>query len=60
MKSERSKKMEVRKVEGKPLREVTVKIGLERIDTQEGINGRGVVRQWGNRAGYELRVCQKK
>ena len=29
--------MEVRKVEGKPLREVTVKIGLERIDTQEGI-----------------------
>ena len=31
------KKMEVRKVEGKTLREVTVKIGLERIDTQEGI-----------------------
>jgi len=29
--------MEVRKVEGKPLSEVTVKIGLERIDTQEGI-----------------------
>jgi len=24
-------------VEGKPLREVTVKIGLERIDTQEGV-----------------------
>jgi len=31
------KKMEVRKVEGKTLREVIVKIGLERIDTQEGI-----------------------
>jgi len=31
------KKIEVRKVEGKILREVTVKIGLERIDTQEGI-----------------------
>ena len=31
------KKMEVRKVEEKALREVTVKIGLERIDTQEGI-----------------------
>ena len=30
-------KKEVRKVEGKTLREVTVKIGLERIDTQEGI-----------------------
>ena len=29
--------MEVRKVEGKPLREVTVKIGLERINIQEGI-----------------------
>ena len=29
--------MEVRKVEGKPLRKVTVKIGLERIDTQEGV-----------------------
>ena len=28
---------EVRKAEGKILREVTVKIGLERIDTQEGI-----------------------
>jgi len=27
----------VRKTEGKILREVTVKIGLERIDTQEGI-----------------------
>jgi len=29
--------MEVRKAEGKVLREVIVKIGLERIDTQEGI-----------------------
>jgi len=29
--------MEVRKVEGRTLREVTVKIGLERIDMQEGI-----------------------
>ena len=27
----------VRKTEGRTLREVTVKIGLERIDTQEGI-----------------------
>ena len=31
------KEMEVRKSEGKPLREVTIKIGLERLDTQEGI-----------------------
>jgi len=29
--------MEERKVEGRTSREVTVKIGLERIDTQEGI-----------------------
>ena len=29
--------MEVRKVEGRTLREVMVNIGLERIDTQEGI-----------------------
>ena len=28
---------EIRKSEGRPLREVTIKIGLERIDTQEGI-----------------------
>jgi len=28
---------EVRKAEGKTLREVTIKIGLERLDTQEGI-----------------------
>jgi len=31
------KKKEVRKLEEKTLREVTVKIGLERIDTQEGV-----------------------
>ena len=31
------KEMKVRKVGKKTLREVTVKIGLERIDTQEGI-----------------------
>ena len=37
MKSEESKKIEVRKVEEKTLREVTVKIGLERVDIQEGI-----------------------
>ena len=37
MKSEGSKKVEVRKIDGKLLREVTVKIGLERIDMQEGI-----------------------
>ena len=28
---------EIRKSEGRPLREVMIKIGLERLDTQEGI-----------------------
>jgi len=37
LKLEENKKVEVRKIEGRTLREVTVKIGLERIDTQEGI-----------------------
>ena len=37
MKSERSKKEEVRKIEEKLLREVTVKIGLKRVNMQEGI-----------------------
>ena len=31
------KKIEIRKIEEKTLRKVMVKIGLERIDTQEGI-----------------------
>ena len=31
------KEEKVRKAGGKKLREVTVKIGLERIDTQEGV-----------------------
>jgi len=34
---ERIKKVEVRKIEERTLREVTVKIELERIDTQEGV-----------------------
>jgi len=37
LKPEENKKVEVRKMKGRTLREVTVKIGLERIDTQEGI-----------------------
>jgi len=37
LKSEGSKKVEVRKIKGKPLREVTVKIRLERVDMQKGI-----------------------
>ena len=37
MKSEESKKKEVRKMKEKPLKEVTVKIGLKRMDMQERI-----------------------
>jgi len=37
LKSEGNKKVEVRKIDRKPLRKVTVKIGLERVNTQEGI-----------------------
>jgi len=38
LKSEgRKKKVEVKKIERRALREITMKIGLERIDTQEGI-----------------------
>jgi len=33
----KSEEIEVRKTEGKILREVTVKIGLERIDMQKGV-----------------------
>ena len=37
LKSEGSKKIEVKEMKGKILREVTVRIGLERVDTQESI-----------------------
>jgi len=37
LKLEESKKVEERKIEEKPLREVTVKIRLERVDMQKGI-----------------------
>jgi len=37
LKSKGNKKAEVRKMEGRMLREMTVKIGLERINMQEGI-----------------------
>jgi len=37
LKSEGNKKVEVRKMEGRTLRKITVKIGLERIDMQKGI-----------------------
>jgi len=37
LKSEGNKEKEVRKMEGKLLREITVKIGLEMVDMQEGI-----------------------
>ena len=43
---ETERKIEVRKTEKKTLREVTVKIGLERIDMQEGITVEVLLDSW--------------
>jgi len=61
--------MEVRKTEGKILREVTVKIGLERIDTQEGITvealldsgatGLVMSSEFAKRQGFKLKKLEK-
>ena len=70
MKSEGTKKkMEVRKVEGKTLREVTVKIRLERIDTQEGITvealldsgttGLVMSSEFAKKQGFELKKLER-
>ena len=63
------KKIEVRKTEGKILREVTVKIGLERIDTQEGITvealldsratGLVMSSEFAKRQGFKLKKLEK-
>ena len=61
--------MEVRKVEGKTLREVTVKIRLERIDTQEGITvealldsgttGLVMSSEFAKKQGFELKKLER-
>ena len=69
LKSEGSKKVEVRKMDGKPLREVTVKIGLERIDMQEGITvevlldsgamGLVISSEFAKRHGFKLKKLER-
>jgi len=63
------KKKEVRKLEGKTLREVTVKIGLERIDTQErvivealldsGVTGLVMSSEFARKQGFKLKKLEK-
>ena len=52
--------MEVRKVEGRTLREVTVKIGLERIDTQEGITVEALLDSGAMRLVMSLEFARKQ
>ena len=61
--------MEVRKIEKKTLREITVKIGLKRIDMQEGITveallDSGVTRlvmssEFAKKQGFKLKKLEK-
>ena len=46
---------------GNILREVTVKIGLERINTQEGVTVEALLDplRWGYRISDEFRICKK-
>ena len=63
------KKKEVRKIEGKTLREVIVKIGLERIDMQEGITvevlldsgvtGLVMSSEFARKQGFELKKLER-
>ena len=63
------KKKEVRKLEGKTLREVMVKIGLERIDTQErvivealldsGATGLVMSSEFAKKQGFKLKKLER-
>ena len=58
---ERSKrKIEVRKVEERPLREVIVKLGLEKIDMQEGIIGEALLDSGATRLVMSLKFVRKQ
>jgi len=52
------KEEKVRKAGGKTLREVTVKIGLERIDTQKGVTVEALLDK-GNGIGNEFEACKE-
>jgi len=67
--SEGIKKVEVRKVERRTLREVMVKIGLERIDTQErvtvealldsGVTGLVMSSEFAKKQGFKLKKLER-
>jgi len=54
------KKIEVRKVEERLLREVTVKIGLEKIDMQEEIMGKALLDSRATRLVMSLKFVRKQ
>ena len=66
---ELEKKKEIRKLEGKTLREVIVKIGLERIDTQEriiiealldsGVTGLVMSLEFAKKQGFKLKKLER-
>ena len=66
---ELEKKKEIRKLEGKTLREVMVKIGLERIDTQEriiiealldsGVTGLVMSLEFAKKQGFKLKKLER-
>jgi len=60
LKSEGNKKVEVRKIDRKLLREVTVKIGLERVDTQEGITVEALLDSGATRLVMSLEFAKKQ
>ena len=60
LKSEGNKMVEVRKVKGKPLREVTVKIRLERIDIQKGITVEALLNSGVTRLVMSLEFAKKQ
>jgi len=61
--------MGVRKMERKPLREVTIKIGLERLDIQEGITVKALLdsgatglvmsSEFARKKGFELKKLER-
>ena len=67
---ELEKKKEIRKLEGKTLREVIVKIGLERIDTQEriiiealldsGVTGLVMSLEFAKKQGFKLKKLERQ
>ena len=52
--------MEVRKSERKPLREIMIKIGLEKLDTQEGITVEALLDSGATELVISLKFARKK